>query len=83
MIKIDGRTIETRIFNQLVKFTVWGLIQDCGRLELTSLSAIGQDVVGKQILISVDKMLYMPAIYDAIVSLLDEWPNGLIFNGSK
>ena len=83
MIRLNGRTIETRIFNQPAKFKVWGRIYDCGRIELTKLSAVGQDVAGKEILISVDKMLYMPAIYDAIVSLLDEWPNGLIFNGSK
>ena len=72
-------TITTRIFNQEAKFHVWGKIHDCGRIELTDLAAVGQDINGKEKAINVREMLYMTAIYDAIVSLLNEWTHSLIF----
>ena len=76
-------TITTRIFNQEAKFHVWGKIHDGGRIELTDLAAVGRNVAGEKILIPVKKMLYMPAIYDAIVSLLNEWTHSLIFTNEQ
>jgi hypothetical protein len=74
------RTIETRLFNQTASFEVCGRIFDDGKIELTELFAIGKDDRGEDTSIRVDDMLNMPAIYDAIVSLLNEWTNSLIFN---
>ncbi len=78
MNSFNYRTVTTRLFNQPVTFEVCGRIFDCGKIELTELYAVDGDE-----LICVDDMLNLPAIEKAIVSLLNEWPHGLIFKGDK
>ena len=72
------RTIETRLFNQTATFEVCGRVFDDGKIELTELFAVGKDNKGNDTLIRVDDMLNMPAIYSAIVSLLNEWTHSLV-----
>ena len=72
------RTVTTRLFNQPVSFEVCGRIFDDGKIELTELFAVDGDK-----LIRVDDMLNMPAIRDAITSLLNEWTHSLIFNTNE
>jgi hypothetical protein len=73
------RTIQTRVFNQPVTFEVCGRIFDDGEIELTELFAVSKDNRGEDTSTRVDDMLNRPAIYDAIVSLLNEWTHSLIF----
>jgi len=83
MSEFTYRTVETRLFNQAVTFEVCGEINDKREIELTELFAVGEDDNGKVTLIPVHDMLNLPAIHNAVTSLLNEWTHSLIFNGSK
>ena len=79
MNKFNYRTVTTRIFNQSATFEVCGEVKANGEIKLTELFAVGQDEKGEAVLIRVDAMLNLPAIHEAIISLLNEWTHSLIF----
>ena len=83
MKQFSYRTVETRLFNQAATFEVCGEVKENGEIKLTELFAVGQDEKGETVLEPIHNMLNMPAIHDAVVSLLNEWTHSLIFTNEQ